>query len=87
MIDLVVDRAIPLERQSTFTLLGIRFWDPVQDAQVRDGLVVSQWKPDANELALLNQGVPVTLCCYTFKHPLQPVSVAVGGMDLREEAT
>ena len=43
MIDLVVDRAIPLERQSTFTLLGIRFWDPVQDAQVRDGLVVNAW--------------------------------------------
>lgn len=48
-----------------------------------DGRVLSQWKPDANELALLNNGVPVTLVMHTFGDPLQPVQLGVGGMDLR----
>jgi hypothetical protein len=48
-----------------------------------DGKVASQWIPNANELALLNAGVPVTLVCYTFNRPLQPVSLMVGGADLR----
>lgn len=48
-----------------------------------DGKVLSQWTPDANELALLNAGVPLSLVVWTFGKPLQPVSVAVGGMDLR----
>lgn len=48
-----------------------------------DGRVVSQWMPDANDLALLNAGVPVTLVLYTFNQPLQPIILAVGGLDLR----
>ena len=48
-----------------------------------DGKVASQWRPDANELAMLNAGVPITLVCWTFGRPLQPVSIGVGGMDLR----
>lgn len=48
-----------------------------------DGKVASQWKPTAGELALLNADVPVTLTCWTFNRPLQPVSICVGGADLR----
>jgi hypothetical protein len=48
-----------------------------------DGKVASMWKPDASELALLNQGVPVCITCWTFNGPLQPLSVSVGGVDLR----
>lgn len=32
-----------LERVSTFTPLGIRFWDPLLDAQILDGLLVRAW--------------------------------------------
>lgn len=49
----------------------------------RDGRVISQWQPTANELALLNNGVPVTLVLHTFNQPLQPIILAVGGLDLR----
>jgi hypothetical protein len=31
------------ERLTTFTPLGIRFWDPVLDSQVRDGLEATIW--------------------------------------------
>jgi hypothetical protein len=48
-----------------------------------DGKVASQWQPTPGELALLNAGVPVTLVVWTFGKPLQPVSLGVGGMDLR----
>ncbi len=48
-----------------------------------DGRVVSSWMPDANDLALLNTGVPITLVLYTFNQPLQPIILAVGGLDLR----
>jgi len=48
-----------------------------------DGRVVSQWLPDAHDLALLNNGVPVTLVLHTFNQPLQPIILAVGGLDLR----
>lgn len=48
-----------------------------------DGRVISQWLPDANDLALLNNGVPVTLVLHTFGQPLQPIILAVGGLDLR----
>lgn len=48
-----------------------------------DGRVVSQWLPDANELELLKNGVPVTLVLHTFNEPLRPIILAVGGLDLR----
>jgi hypothetical protein len=48
-----------------------------------DGRVVSQWQPDVNDLLLLNNGVPVTLVLHTFNRPMQPVQLAVGGLDLR----
>lgn len=48
-----------------------------------DGRVVHTWKPDAGELILLNRGVPVTIVQHTFNEPFQPVSVCVGGKDLR----
>lgn len=48
-----------------------------------DGKVASQWIPTPGELALLNLGVPVTLVCWTYGEPLQPVSLMVGGADLR----
>jgi len=43
--DPVVSRSIPLEGREIYTLLGIRFWDPVMDDQVRYGLQVTAW-PD-----------------------------------------
>ena len=58
-------------------------YTPLPSLQTRDGKVVSQWKPDAGELELLKNGVPITLCVWTFGRPLQPVCIAVGGMDLR----
>lgn len=51
--------------------------------RTRDGKVASQWMPTPGELALLNEGVPVTLVMWTFNHPLQPISLMVGGADLR----
>jgi hypothetical protein len=48
-----------------------------------DGRVVAQWKPDANDLAMLNNGAPVTLIVYTGGRLLSPVSLMVGGTDLR----
>jgi hypothetical protein len=47
-----------------------------------DGRVVSQWMPTPGELALLNEGVPITLTIFTFGRPLQPQSVSVGGTNL-----
>jgi hypothetical protein len=49
-----------------------------------DGRVVSQWRPTPNDLILLNAGVPVTLVLHTFGDALQPIQMAVGGMDLRQ---
>lgn len=48
-----------------------------------DGKVISSWMPDPNDLALLNSGVPITLVLHTFNQPLQPIILAVGGLDLR----
>lgn len=48
-----------------------------------DGRVVSQWMPTPNDLILLNNGVPLTLVLHTFGEALQPIQMAVGGMDLR----
>ncbi len=48
-----------------------------------DGRVVSTWQPDANDLELLKNGVPVTLVLHTFNGPLQPIQLVVGGVDLR----
>jgi len=59
-------------------------YDPLPSLLTPDGRDGSQWKPDANELALLNSGCPVTLVIHTFGRPLQPIQMAVGGMDLRE---
>jgi hypothetical protein len=48
-----------------------------------DGKVISSWLPDAHELELLKNGVPITLVLHTFNRPLQPIILAVGGLDLR----
>lgn len=40
MIEHILELSRPLERVTIFTPLGIRFWDPVQDAQVKHGLTV-----------------------------------------------
>lgn len=58
-------------------------YSPLPSLVTHDGKVVSQWIPTPGELALLNNGVPVTLTCWTFNRPPQPVSLAVGGLDLR----
>ena len=38
-----------IERQTIFTPLGIRFWDPAIDAQIGDGLRVRAWPDGATE--------------------------------------
>lgn len=52
-----------------------------------DGKVISQWQPTPGDLALLNQGVPVTLIVHHGElrpdNLLKPVTVTVGGVDLR----
>jgi hypothetical protein len=48
-----------------------------------DGKVASQWLPTPNELLLLNMGVPVTVVAWTFNRPPAPITVMVGGADLR----
>lgn len=45
MIDLRAPTLTPLETQSVFTLLGIRFWDPAEKSPVNDDLQVTAW-PD-----------------------------------------
>jgi hypothetical protein len=41
MTEAIFDMQDKLERITVFTPLGIRFWDPVRDMQVRDGLMVT----------------------------------------------
>jgi hypothetical protein len=57
---------------------------PLPVIKTLDGRVVCQWQPDANDLALLNNGAPITVMMLTCNRPLQPLCVTVGGMDLRE---
>jgi hypothetical protein len=38
-----------IERQTIFTPLGIRFWDPASDSQVAHGLRVRAWRDGATE--------------------------------------
>ena len=40
---------VVFERQTIFTPLGIRFWDPATDAQIGDGLRVRAWPDGATE--------------------------------------
>ncbi len=46
-----------LEQLNVFTPLGVRFWDPVQDRQIRDGLQVTAW-PESTQR-------PVVTACRT----------------------
>jgi hypothetical protein len=49
------------------------------------GSRISTWKPDANDLILLANGVPVTLVLIMPPNVRQPpVIVAVGGLDLKK---
>lgn len=54
-----------------------------------DGKIITQWELDSNDLALLNNGVPLTLVILTGIRPPQPLTMnpimlAVGGLDLRK---
>jgi hypothetical protein len=51
MIGSIVSHRVVLEQQVVHTLLGIRFWDPVTDSVVREGLEVAAW-PDAHPEAI-----------------------------------
>lgn len=57
-------------------------YEPLASLRTPDGKVACQWLPDAGELARLNAGEPITLVVWTFNRPLQPVCLAVGGLDL-----
>lgn len=47
MIEQILESSNPLEQVTIFTPLGIRFWDPVQDTQVTDGLIVTAFPEGA----------------------------------------
>lgn len=47
-----------LERQTTLTLLGIRFWDPATDRQVHDGLEVMARPQAAPHLTVTGRPTP-----------------------------
>lgn len=57
-------------------------YEPLTSIITPDGKVVSQWKPDTDELKKLVAGEPLTLIVWTFNHPLQPIFLGVGGFDL-----
>ncbi len=57
---------------------------PLPTLRLPDGRVVSQWLPDTDELQALKNGVPITLVLHTFNKPLQPITLTVGGLDLRD---
>lgn len=56
---------------------------PLPALMLSDGRIVSQWQPDAGELALLALGVPVTLELQT-KGKCFPTRLSVGGINLNE---
>lgn len=58
-------------------------YSPLPVIRTLGGKIASQWLPTPGELALLNLGVPVTLVVWTFNQPPAPVSLMVGGADLR----
>jgi hypothetical protein len=43
-----------------------------------DGLVMTEWEPSIEDLALLHAGGRVRIWIYTFGAPLQPLNVEVG---------
>lgn len=69
-------------------------YNPLPAIRLEDGRVVTQWKPDPDELKLLLLGQPITLIQHTFNMyrcpychvgtptRLQPVALGVGGFDL-----
>lgn len=58
-------------------------YEPLPSIKTPDGKVVSQWRPTPEELGRLAAGEPLTLVVWTFNRALQPVCLAVGGLDLR----
>lgn len=57
-------------------------YEPLPGLLTPDGKFMSQWVPTPEELARLNAGEPITLVVWTFRKPLQPLSLNVGGLDL-----
>ena len=55
---------------------------PLPTIRTGDGKVACQWMPTPGELALMAEGVPVTVVLYC-NGQLPPLAVGVGGMDLR----
>jgi hypothetical protein len=49
LIEQIYASSNPRERVTIFTPLGIRFWDSVKDAQVKDGLVVIAYPEGAHQ--------------------------------------
>lgn len=56
----------PLETLTTFTLLGIRFWDAILDKQITDGLSVTAWPLDQPNR--LTTATPTRSSIYAFHH-------------------
>jgi hypothetical protein len=75
-----------LPDNTAFTVYGANQahldYQPLPSLKTPDGKVVSQWKPTEDELQRLIAGEPLTLIVWTFNRPLQPLCLAVGGVDL-----
>jgi hypothetical protein len=56
---------------------------PLPTIRTPEGHVLSQWRPDANDVELLKNGAPITLVLNTCNQPLQGIRLVVGGIDLR----
>ena len=50
---------------------------PAIRLESREGEVITRWKPDAGELAALNNGASIYLHNWTFNGPLQPILLHV----------
>jgi len=50
---------------------------PIHAAMDKDGLVLTEWEPTAEELALLMNGSRIRIWVFTFRKPLQPLTVEV----------
>lgn len=55
---------------------------PLPALRTPDGQVLTQWQPSDEERLRIAAGEPITLVCYTFNKPLQPLRLGVGRMTL-----
>lgn len=74
---------LPLEFQRVTYAKNQTPYLPLTVIKLPDGRVASTWLLDPNDLEMLTNGAVITIVTHTFNEPLQPISVMVGGADLR----